>query len=108
MPTKKLKEAILLNGVVATATGTWIDVTAWNRITVDILGITTATCQIFSSCAPTKPADATDGRQIGSNITADASSEITRKLKWLKVKVSAWTAGTIYAYAVGDETAYGM
>lgn len=108
MPTKKLKEATLLNAVVATSTGSWIDVTAWNRITVDIKGITTATCQIFGSCEPTKPTDATDGRQIGSNITADASSEITRKLKWLKVKVSAWTAGTIYAYAVGDETAYGV
>ncbi len=105
---KKLVSYTLLSSVTGTNTGTWKEVTGWSRITIDILGITTATCQIFGSCEPTKPADATDGRQIGSDVTANAMSEITRKLKWIKVKVSAYTAGTINAYAVGDETSYGL
>ena len=104
---KKMREYTLLDGVAATSNGTWVDVGAWNRITVDIKGIGSATVQVMGSCEPTKPSDATDGRQIGSDITADSLVEITMKLKWLKVKVAAWTSGTIYAYAIGDETVYG-
>jgi len=100
---KGCREYTLLDGVASTTNGEWVDVGAWRRITVHIKGITTATCKIMGSCEPTKPSDATDGVQLGNDVTADTLYEITAKLKWLKVKVSAYTSGTIYAYAVGDE-----
>lgn len=108
MGSKKLREAVLLANQTTTGNGTWFDVAAWSRITVDILGITTGTVQIMGSCEPTKPLDATDGRKIGNDITANAIVEITAKVKWLKIKTTVATSVAIYAYAIGDETAYGF
>ena len=100
---KGCREYTLLDGVTSQTNGEWVDVSAWRRITVHIKGITSATCQIRGSCAPSKPADNVDEVQIGNDITSDTLYEITAKIKWLKVKVSSYTSGTIYAYAVGDE-----
>lgn len=100
---KGCREYTVLDGVTSTDSGSWVDVSAWRRITIHIKGIITATCQIRGSCEPTKPPDTDDGVQIGSDITSDTLYEITAKMKYIKVKVSAYTAGTIYAYAVGEE-----
>jgi len=105
---KKLLEKVLLDGVQALASGTWVEVTSWRRLTIHVKGIVTATVQIRGSCAPTKPADASDEVQIGADITADSLIEITRKLKWVKAKVTAYSEGTLYAYAVGESTIYGL
>lgn len=104
---KKLKEYTLVDAGAATSDGVWYDVTAWKRIAVHLIfGV--ATMQIFGSNRPTKPANNVDDVQIGGDITSDTIYELTAKIKWIKVKTSAYTSGTLYAYAVGDETAYGM
>ena len=103
---KSCKQATLLDGVTAQSDGSWVDVGSLRRMTIHIKGITSATCQIRGSCAPTKPDDTADEVQIGNDITSDTIYEITAKLRWVKVKVSAYTSGTIYAYLVGDEFLY--
>jgi len=104
---KKLLEVTLLNGVTGTNSGTWVDITSWNRLSVHVKGIETATVQIHGSCEPSKPSDATDGIVL-SSLTADGIYSTNAKLKWIKAKVSSYTSGTIYAYAVGDSTIYGV
>lgn len=105
---KKLLAYVLLDGVTSTTDGEWVDVTSWQRICIDTLGTFVGTLQLYGSCEPTKPANATDGRQIGSDFTAPQLDEITAKIKWLKMKVSAYTSGTINSHAVGDSTIYGF
>lgn len=91
----------LLDGVTGTTAGEWQDVRLWSRLSIHLtFGVGTA--QIFGSCKPEKPADATDDVQIGANITSDTIYEVTAKINWIKVKVSAYTSGAISAYAVGD------
>lgn len=101
--TKICREYTVLDAVTSLTSGEWVDVSGWRRMTVHITGITTATCQIRGSCTPTKPANAEDHIQIGSDITSDTLYEVTAKLKWIKVKISAYTSGTISAYVVGDQ-----
>lgn len=105
---KAMFEQDLLGGVAATSTGFWVFVGDKKRISIHIKGITTATVQIRGSNAPVQPANNVDEIKIGNDITADTIYEITSKIKWLKVMVSAWTSGTIYAYTIADSTVYGL
>ncbi len=105
---KACREYTLLDAKTSTTSGEWADVSGWRRATVHITGIVTATCQIRGCATPTKPLDSEDHIQIGSDITSDTLYEITAKLKWLKVKISAYTSGTISAYAIGDQFVSGI
>ena len=98
---RTVMEATLLNGAVATGTGEWIDVSGFHEFTIDISGIIAATVDIRCSNDPTRPADATDGRQIQA-VTSDASVVIVFPVHWLKARVSGYTSGTIYAYLYGN------
>lgn len=93
-----LRHWTLLDGVAATDNGVWID-TEEHRLAgvIDISGMTVATVQIYGSNAFAKPANATDGRQIGVDIVADTLLEIGALPRWVKTKISAWTSGTIIA-----------
>lgn len=100
------KEAILQDAVAATATGAWISVESWRRITVHVTGTFVANVQLFGCCLDAKPLDATDHVQLGSTITVPTIYEITAKLKWLKAKVT-WTSGTsVTVIAIGDPVNY--
>ena len=105
---KKAREITLQDAAVATDNGSWQPVADLNRMSVHIKGITTATVQIYGSCDPTQPSDATDEIQVALDVTSDDILEITAKLKWIKAKISSWTAGTIYVYLLGDSTKYGI
>lgn len=107
MPTKKLKEITLQNQAAATSNGVWYDITAWERVSVQVSGTFVGTAQIFGWCGPTKLSDATDGVKLGSDISTPTIYEVHAKIKWVKVKISAYTSGNIDAFAVGDETKYG-
>lgn len=87
----------LLEGVTDVDDGVWVDVSFFQKMTLQVSGITTATVQVRGSLDLSKPANNTDGFQIGANITADAVQEITTPVRWLKLKVSAFTTGTISA-----------
>lgn len=88
----------LIDAAVATDSGAWVDVRGFANLSLDVtLGGGTATVQLMGSNAPTRPANNVDGRQIGANITADGIVSVTTPVRWLKVKVSAYTSGTINA-----------
>lgn len=105
---KGCQEYTLLDAAVATTNGEWVNVSGWRRMSVHIKGITTATVEVRGSCAPTKPADTGHEVLLGSALTADTIYEVSAKLKWIKVRMTAWTTGTIYAYVVGDELKGGL
>ena len=89
-------------GVAATDTGDWVDVSDLENMTIDVYGITTATVQVRGFNTISKPLASADGRLIGSNITTDKMVAI-HPMKWVKIKVSAWTTGTIIANLFGQE-----
>ena len=89
---------VLLDDATATCPGDWTDVRKYVHKSVHVSGITTATVQIYGSNTPVEPLNTTDHVQLGANITADSIREITYPVKWIKVKVSAHTTGTIDAY----------
>ena len=92
----------VLNAVVATGDGTWVEFERTKRSTIHIKGITTATVQVRGSNEPTKPADSDHGVSVGSDITADSLVKIDQPMKWIKVRVSAWTSGTINGYLLKE------
>ena len=89
-------------GHVATTDGTWFDIHGLREYAIEASGITTGTIQLYGSNATTRPVDGTDGVQLGSNITANGLKQFTTPLRWIKAKVSAWTAGTIKATLQGN------
>jgi hypothetical protein len=97
-----LGPATLLSAVVATGNGEWVQVAGYTPITVSAEGITTATVDVRGSLAPVKPADATHGFALGS-FTTDGALVIENPCEWIKVRVSAYTSGTITAYMLGSE-----
>jgi hypothetical protein len=98
---RTVMEATLLNGATSTGMGEWIDASGFHELTIDISGITTATVDIRCSNDLTRPSNATDGRQI-EDVTSDSSVVIIFPIRWLKVRVSAYTSGTIYAQLYGN------
>ncbi len=90
-----LLRATLLDAIVATGNGEWIDISGLKAYNIHTSGITTATLQIRGSNDVSKPSDATHDIQLGSSITADGMKEFATPLKWIKVRVTVWAAGTI-------------
>jgi hypothetical protein len=95
-------EATLLDAIVATDNGEWLDVRGLEAWSIQIDGITTATLQIRGSNNPTIPSDSAHGEQLGSDVTVDAIYYTDSPLNWVKVRCSAWTTGTISAYLRGN------
>lgn len=91
----------LLEAAVATGNGEWVEVWGISPISVHVKGITTATVQISISNEPTKPANSDHGIAEGAGITADTMVVVTKPARWMKVRVTAWTSGTISAYFCG-------
>jgi hypothetical protein len=79
----------------ATNTGTWMDASEFSWGSVEIIISDTATVQLMGLDIAAKPTDATDGRQIGSDITATQLYSLEHPPRWIKAKVSAWSAGTV-------------
>lgn len=93
-------QATFLSGVTATGNGTWHDCARWRTINVHVKGITTATVDICGSSVLDKPLD-TAHETVLQQVTSDGCVEVTGHPRWLKVRVSAYTSGTIYAYGMG-------
>ena len=91
---------VLLNAATAVTVGTWERVSSYTRSSVHVKGITTATVIINGSNSATKPANADHEIQL-SSVTADELVSIDLPVKWMKVRVSAYTSGTISAWLEG-------
>lgn len=97
-----IMRAQVLTSAVALTDGEWIDVSGLQPISVHVMGITTATVEVDGSNEATRPANSTHGIKINAGtITADTHEVITRPLRWLKVRVTAYTSGTIHGYLEG-------
>ena len=84
-------------GIGAVDDGYWLNVQDLKEGSLHITGITTATVQIYGANVTDEPADATDHIQIGADISSNAVFDMDSPVKWMKVKVSAHTTGTIKA-----------
>jgi hypothetical protein len=98
--TKRAMNATLLDAESSTSDGAWVDAMDFFTGSVDVIISATGTVKLMGSDAPTKPADATDGRQIGSDITTSSQYTMDAPAHWIKAKVTANT-GQIDAYFTG-------
>ncbi len=98
---RKIESLTLLDGITGTDDGVWIDACEFISKSIHIKGITTATLHICGSCEPGTPANTDHGIQIGDDVSADCLVEIPANLRFVKVRCSAYTGGTIYAYLAG-------
>ena len=85
----------LQDAISATDNGVWIDTRGYPDGSIGVTIATTATIQIRGSDAPTIPANNTDGNQLGSDVTASTTLDLTDAPRWLKCKISAWTSGAV-------------
>lgn len=95
----------LLDGATTTDSGAWIDVRGYKALSVDVAYSTTvgtaspATIQLRGSNATTKPANTTNGAQLGADVTATSIVGITTPVRWLKAMVSSWSTSIVTANA---------
>jgi len=101
-------EVALLSGAVSAQSSSWQLIGHCKKLSIDVSGISGDTVQVRGSNSATEPAATDDGRQVGSDITSDTIYAITDAVKWIKVKISTYSAGTISAQLFGRYTAYGM
>lgn len=94
-------EGTLFTSIVAIMDGEWVDVRGMWPMSVEVAGITTATVQIRGSNALAAPANNTHGVPVGADITADLLRLVDTPMCWIKVRVSAWTSGTISGRLIG-------
>lgn len=97
--------AKLLDGITSTTDGEWIDIEGVIGKTLHIKGIGTATLKVCGSMDMTKPFNSNHEIQIGADITADCLLEIAAHLRWIKVRCSSYSSGTIYAFMGGQISA---
>lgn len=76
--------------------GVWFEVGDYLNKTIHVINLTgSGVLQIYGACVPTKPSDATDHMQVGSDITAgESATPVNDRYKWLKTKKSTGGAGT--------------
>lgn len=86
-----------LHNAAGTTNGVWIDLRGLGLASVSIEGIGTATAHVCCSNAAAKPDNTTHGLQLGDDLTADAMVSLLVPVRWLKVRISAWTSGTVVA-----------
>jgi len=88
----------LIDAKAATDDGFWIDTHGYDQYSIQVDGITTATVTINSSNAITKPANS-DHQVQRVSLTSDGERTDVVMPRWLKARISVWTAGTITVIA---------
>lgn len=81
---------------VATNSPSWVYVGNRAALTIQTRGITTATVKVYGSNREEDPGTGVNDVQIGADITADGIVRIEGPYRWIKAKITAWTAGTLY------------
>lgn len=85
-----------LDAAVAIGNGKWIDISLFPRVSIHVFGTFVGTCKVMVS-NEAAPADATDGIQVGADITSPTLVALELPARWAKVKPTAWTSGAINA-----------
>lgn len=89
----------ILPSVSAADDGTWFDTLNFDEGSIDVSIATTATVVVCGSNAAAVPANSAHGFQIGGDISATGAYIIVDCPRWLKTRVSAWTAGAVIVNA---------
>ena len=99
----KIREAIVYESVIAAVAVSdgmgWVDTSGFAQAIIHVEGITTATVQFRGSNQTAQPG-LTDDEVPISEVTANGMTTLTGLPRWLKVKVSAWTTGTVNCYTM--------
>ena len=95
----RLAHVLLLDAVGAVNDGVWIDTYGYDQVSIQVNGITTATVKIHGSNKLTIPANTAHEVERVS-LTADGEVIYDVLPRWMKARVSAWTAGVISVIAV--------
>lgn len=103
---------VMIDAASAADDGQWIDVERYRAASIHFIssGGAAFTIQVRGSSAEVKPANNTQGAQIGADVVIAANGEqlfalggfpFTENLPWyFKVRISAYTSGTLTAIAV--------
>jgi len=94
--------AQLLTDQADVTNGEWMAVIGWHPLTIEINGITTATLQVRGSNAKAQPANSVDGFQLGADVSVDGLLALDAPIKWMKIKVTSYSSGTINAYMMAS------
>lgn len=93
----------LLVDAVSTTDGTWMYLKGRHPVTVTIEGTFVGTVQVLVSNNPTQPLDSFNAapRPDGIDHTEPSVITIDAAYWWVKVRVSAYTSGSISAFILG-------
>jgi hypothetical protein len=86
----------LLNAVVGTSNGEWVNTQGYGRNSIHVLIANTATAQVRAS-NEVAPA-ATDDGGLVEQVTASGFVQLPTPARWVKVKISAHTSGAVSAF----------
>jgi hypothetical protein len=78
-----------LDAVTGVDVGDWIETAEFAEGSITITIAVTGTVHVCASDAETKPAAATNGNQVGADITATATYSCDHLPRWLKIRASA-------------------
>ena len=101
---RRVWESQLLTNQVANTNGVWTSVDRVYPMVMQIAGITTAEVEVRVSLQPTSPAAADHQIQAGLTITADGMVTLDYPVRWVKLRVLNYVAGTINGYGWGLRT----
>jgi len=88
-----------VDAAVAIGNGVSVDARAFRSASVHTFGTFVGTAQVRGSNAVADPGAANHEIQIGTDVTTATLTFITTlPVRWLKVRVSAYTSGTVNAY----------
>lgn len=93
---------IVLNAASATGSSNWISVVDWLNTNLDVRVTGTGTAKIMLSNESSQPSSGNDGPQQGADVTSTSMVNFSVPAKWMKIKVTALSSGTITVYAYGD------
>ena len=94
---------LMLDAATAVGDGVWFDISLLKTYTLHVKGITTATVSVTGSNGATQPADSAHETLVANGtFTADGFMEKTATTRYLKVRVSAHTTGTISGFLFGQ------
>ncbi len=94
-----------LQAATGTGDGEWVETGALRTASIHVEGITTATVTITGSNELTMPLNTAHGVEFSASpLTADGLIELQVPTKYMKVRVTAYTSGTINAYIYGVRT----
>ncbi|CAO0822433.1 conserved hypothetical protein [Desulfarculales bacterium] len=86
----------LLNAVTGTNKGEWMNAQGFERFSIHVLISNTATAQVLASNEIAPGVD--DDGGLVEQVTASGFVQLRAPARWIKVKVSAHTSGTVSAF----------